>query len=82
MNEELQMADEAEAGRILHYVVSLDGHTVCRPGIVIQDNGKGFVDLEVFGLDNRFIKVCRPNHKTKVLKSWHWPRACKSLSNE
>lgn len=81
MNEELQM-DEAEVSRILHYVLLIDGRVICRPGIVIQDNGKGFVDLEVFGLGDRSIKTCHANHKTKELRSWHWPRACKSLPNE
>lgn len=81
MEEDL---DEAQVGRILHFVTEIDSIIQCRPAIVIStlpNQGKpGCINLSVWldegqGREN-FVY---PNHAVKAFGTWHWPRGCESL---
>lgn len=124
-NEDFNV-DEAQIGRVLHFVIDKAGQPQCRPAFVVHDwpsQGKpGYVNLVVFpdgtndgkyGTDQhdhsysytegemviggqsnmrsgrvggansslltRWETSVFPNHGTKAVRSWHWPRECARL---
>lgn len=126
MNENQDSVDNAEIGRILHFVLDkYPNPNKCRPAIVVEDwpgNGRtGLVNIAVFtdgsndgkyGVDDHTHQIpglfriedativeklpyktdkanlplmvgwetsVLPNHAVKAVRTWHWPRECKSL---
>lgn len=91
MNEEFNV-DEAQIGRVLHFVVPDTNGTKCRPAIVVEDWPKsgrpGYVNLQVLtdgkndGKDNVVWETSvLPNHAARAMRSWHWPRECGKLES-
>lgn len=91
MNENIQV-DEAQIGRILHYVIDKGYKLQCRPAIVVEDwpdQGKpGYVNLQLFldGTNDASYKTgwetsVLPNHAVRANRTWHWPRECPGLGN-
>jgi hypothetical protein len=78
--------DQAQVGRILHFVL-YDGYNLyCRPAIVVGEQiTPGAVDLVIFAVDDSNVSGLThgvtPNHKTKLFQTWHWPRECKHLKD-
>lgn len=76
MTEELESElDLAQVGRILHVVMD-NGR--CRPAIVVFTHHKiGLINVQVFnGESTSHLELVHPSHKTKVRRTWHWPKEC------
>lgn len=80
MNEELDL-DQAQVGRILHFVIDKGNYLKCSPAIVVEELPVvGSVLLQVFSRDEISYHIdSSPNHDVKVFHSWHWPRECAKL---
>ena len=79
MNEEINV-DEAQIGRVLHFVIDKSGRPQCRPALVVEDwpsQGKpGYVNLVVFpdgsndgkwGIDNHAHQLGKTEEGASVV---------------